>query len=382
MRLEFPRQEFEHRLAAARALLDESGLEGLLLTAEANINYFTGYRHFCPWTTFTRPAVLLIPKKAEPVLLVQGFLRADAARDCWFPDVRGYKTLLGLPVEQTAELFREHDMAAGQVGAELGYEQRLGLAYNDFVSLQSALPKVQLTDAAGLLWQLRIRKSALEIDATRRSGQIAAKAFADVWAHAHEGSTEQDVAEILARRIGEEGGEVGFRIITSGSGDYDRTAGQARQRVLNKGDMLWIDLGVIYNGYWTDHCRAGVVGGPSDEQRKNWDLVVQVTRKGIDAIAPGVKIAEIVRACEDEARSNGLEFSFAAGRMGHGMGLMSTEPPHVASYDQTVLDEGMMITVEPGWVEPHGTYVSEENLAVTSSGADFMTVTPRDLKTI
>src|SRR2546421_6506899 len=122
MLLDSPRDEFIRRLERARAAMQGAGITGLLLTAEANINYFTGYRHFCPWTTFTRPVVLLVPAQAPPVLLVQGFLVADAARDCWFDDVRGYDSLTGLPVDHVVALLAERGMSSGSVGAELGYE--------------------------------------------------------------------------------------------------------------------------------------------------------------------------------------------------------------------------------------------------------------------
>ena len=76
----------------------------------------------------------------------------------------------------------------------------------------------------------------------------------------------------------------------------------------------------------------------------------------------------------------GLEFSFAAGRSGHGLGLMSTEPPHIAAYDATPLAAGMTFTMEPGWVDQSlGVFVAEENVVVGADGCQPLTVTPPDL---
>jgi Xaa-Pro aminopeptidase len=146
--------------------------------------------------------------------------------------------------------------------------------------------------------------------------------------------------------------------------------------------MIWVDLGVVFNGYWSDHCRAAVVGPPSDAQQRNWDQIVQVTRKGVETVRAGVPVTAVVEACNAEAKRLGLEFTFAAGRMGHGMGLMSTEPPHVAAYDSTVLEPGMVVTVEPGWVLEHGAYICEENVVVTPAGCEQLTITSRALRQI
>ena len=382
MRLEFPREEYERRCRTAQGRMEAAELDGLFITAEANLNYFTGHRHFTPWTTFTRPAICLLPRSGEPILIVQGFLVADAKRDSWVRDIRGYTPLTGAPVDLIRGAVEELKLARGCWGAELGSEQRLGLSHQDFLAVQRALPGASFVDTSDLLWRLRMIKSPAELEAMRRSGQIAAQAYDHAFRTARAGMTEKEFGALLAEAIVRAGGEVGFILATSGRGNYDRVAGMPTDRSLERGDMIWIDLGAVYNGYWTDHCRAGVVGPPTEHQRRNWEQVVQVTGKGVDAIRPGVPVGAVVEACNAEAKRLGLVFTFAAGRLGHGMGLMSTEPPHVAAYDATVLEPGMVVTVEPGWVLEDGAYICEENVAVTTGGYELLTVTSRELRVI
>lgn len=382
MRLEFPREEYESRCRAAQGRMEAAGLDGLFVTAEANLNYFTGHRHFTPWTTFTRPEICLLPRAGEPILIVQGFLVADARRDSWVRDIRGYTPLTGAPVDLVRAAVEELELARGRWGAELGSEQRLGLSHQDFLAIQGALPGATFADASDLLWRLRVIKSPAELDAMRRSGQIAAQAYDYAFGAARAGMTEKAFGVLLSEAIVRAGGEVGFILATSGRGNYDRVAGMPTDRRLERRDMIWIDLGVVYNGYWTDHCRAGVVGPPTEDQRRNWEQVVQVTAKGVEAIRPGAPVRAVIEACNAEAKRLGLEFTFAAGRLGHGMGLMSTEPPHVASYDATVLEPGMVVTVEPGWILEDGAYICEENLVVTAGGCESLTVTSRELRVI
>jgi Xaa-Pro aminopeptidase len=123
-----------------------------------------------------------------------------------------------------------------------------------------------------------------------------------------------------------------------------------------------------------------VVGGASQEQRDQWKAITGLTRSTVEHLRPGQTAAKVVEFIQDEGKRMGLEFSFAAGRSGHGMGLMSTEPPHIALYDETELRPGMVFTIEPGWIEQElGVFVAEENLVLREDGADLLTVTPREL---
>lgn len=380
MRLDFERGEYVQRHARAVELMGQFGLDALLITAEANYNYFSGIRHFAPWTTFTRPVLLILPRERDPVLLVHAFLREDAERDSWITDVRGYPELTGTPVGMARQIFEELLPAGGRIGAELGYEQRLGIPYNDFLQLQEVIEPGELVDASDLLWKLRMSKSQAEIAAHRRACQVATGAFKACFAQAGEGTTEKQVAQVACQSIIEAGAEPGFTIICSGPGNYERVAGMPTERVLRKGDMIWFDMGVIYNGYWCDFCRAGVVGGATSQQNRLREQVCQVTASGVEAIRPGIRASDVVRACAAEVERLGLELTFEAGRAGHGLGLMSTEPPHIALYDDTVLEPGMVITVEPGVVNDFGAFIAEENIAVTPDGHEVLSLASRELR--
>lgn len=382
MRLEFSGKEYKKRYARAVELMGQTGLSALVVTAEANYNYFSGFRHFTPWTTFTRPVLLIMPRDADPVLLVQRFQEADAGRDTWIADVRGYTNMLGVPFKMVRDVFDELELRGKQIGMELGYEQRMGMSFYDFIKLQEELDDTHFTDAADLLWTIRMIKSEAEIEAHRQSCATATKAFDACFNRAEEGMTEKEVAQIAFRTVIEEGAELGFTIVCSGSGNYDRVAGMPTNRRLQKGDMLWFDLGVVTRGYWCDFCRAGVVGGPTDEQRRLQEVICQITDKGIATTKPGVQASDLAAICGAEAVRLGLDFSFEAGRFGHGVGLMSTEPPHIAIYDATELESGMVITLEPGVVNEKGTFIAEQNFVVTPDGAEILSLADRELRTI
>lgn len=376
----FTRAEYERRVRGLQEGLSARGVAGAILTAEANYNYFAGYHHFAPWTTFCRPVFLLIPAEGEPAILVHGFPAADARRDVWFADVRSYDSLTFAPLDDVVAAAKELGFAGGPIGFELGPEQRIGMTAAEWDELRNLCSPAPVVDVGPLIWSLRIVKSEPEIALHRESGRIAAAAFQECFGRIRAGMTEVDAVRTMGEVIAREGGRPGFFIVTSGRGFYDRVAGLPRDRELESGDMLWIDLGVVYRGYWTDHCRAVVVGGASQEQRDQWKAITGLTRSTVEHLRPGQTAAQVVEFIQDEGKRMGLEFSFAAGRSGHGMGLMSTEPPHIALYDETELSPGMVFTIEPGWIEQElGVFVAEENLVLREDGADLLTVTPREL---
>ena len=382
MKLEFANEEYLKRNVRLVELLEESGLDALMVTAEPNVNYYSGWRNFIPWWTYSRPYILVIPKDREPVLMVQGFQHFDASRDSWFKDVRSYESLVNIPAVQVADLFRELGLLGKRIGMELGYEQRISMPYKDFEEIKKTLKGCTIVEASDLIWKQRMIKSEAEISAHRRACEIGDKAFAAAFAQAKEGMTEKEVARIFGRTIFEEGGEQGFCIVLSGPGNYGRVAGMPTDRVLQKGDLMWVDLGVIANGYWCDFCRAAVVGGPSDEQNRLQNVIVDITLKTGQCVQPGMKVSDLSRICLKYAAEYGIDFSFNCGRLGHGMGINSTEPPHIATYDDTVLEPGMIFTLEPGIVNEIGTFISEENIVVRPDGFELLTITPRELYTI
>ena len=125
-----------------------------------------------------------------------------------------------------------------------------------------------------------------------------------------------------------------------------------------------------------------MVGTPTDEQRKIQDVITEITMMTAAQVRPGLKSSELSRYCVDLAASKGIDFSFNCGRLGHGMGINSTEPPHIALYDDTILEPGMVFTLEPGVVNDIGTFIVEENLVVRPDGYELLTSTARGLYTI
>jgi len=377
------KNEIKDRISKCKKNIITNNLSGIVLTTESNITYFTGYRTHAPWTTFTRPIWLFIPKEGLPILFIQTFVVPEAIEKSFFCEIKCFDSLKGPSIEEIIKIMKQIGMNEGNIGWELGYEQRLGIQIDTFLELKKQLNKTKFVDISDILWSQRIIKSQYEIDCHRKACEATSYAHDRIFNEVHAGMSELDITRRVQQLMIEGGAEYpGFVIIVSGEGNYNQISGISSNRILKKGDMLWLDLGATYQGYWSDFCRAGIVGKISQERKDLQALVHSVTMNSINALKPGVPVSEIAKICAQGLIDNGFEASFECGRMGHGMGLLSTEPASVTPYDKTILQEGMIINLEPGIVKDFGVFDIEENMVITKSGCEILSASTRELHKI
>lgn len=99
-------------------------------------------------------------------------------------------------------------------------------------------------------------------------------------------------------------------------------------------------------------------------------------------IIPGLPVKELARACGAGLENRGYEVVYDFGRLGHGMGLVSTEPPSVTVFEEGELQAGQIITIEPTFITDKGVFCLEENIVVTENGCEIMSGSSRELHSI
>jgi len=379
-----PAAEYPQRLERLRGLMHEKGLAALLLGTGVNLTYFSGYPS--PSKSGSRPFFLILPLKGEPVLIVQTGRREEAVRLSQIKDVRDYAELSRVPLSLIVEALRERGASGKAVGMELGIEQSFDVPYLEFCRLQDALRGTNLVDASDILWRLRIVKSEDEIACIRHACKILTDAYATAFARAREGMTERQIANIILAHFDQ--AEVGdrFLVVTSGKDNYDLPSKPPESRPVRAGDMAWFDAGCTVSGYWSDFSRAGVVGEPSPQQVAAQEAIHQITWEAVCRVRPGITASSIARFCNEKVSRLKFpitqEISGRASRCGHGVGLNLTEFPHISEADHTVLEPGMVITLEPGVATEYGTFHVEENVLVTREGYEVLSQAPRVLSRI
>lgn len=379
----FEEQEFLSRIANCQHLMAAQGFSGMMVSAEANINYYSGYRTHAPWTTFTRPMFLFIPVSGTPLLYTQTFVTPEARLRSHGCRHQNFDSLLGPTAQELAGIMEELGMHRGKIGLELGFEQRVNYQPDTFLALRDILKDATLADASGIIWAQRLIKSPAEIECHRRACRATGYAHDKVFSEVQAGMTEREISMLAQQYMLEGGAEYpGFVIITSGEGNYERISAISSNRRLEKGDMLWLDLGAVYNGYWSDFCRAGIVGPISSQRNRMQDDIYDTTEEAASIMRPGTAIADVALACGKALEKRGYTATYDCGRMGHGMGLMSTEPPSVTVRDTGVLQAGMIINLEPGILVDEGVFCIEENYVITEDGFERLSCGDRRLHQI
>lgn len=372
-----------YRLRQARDALRASEFDVLLLSGGTNLNFLSGFPYVD--VNLARPYFLVVSER-DLTLLVHTGRFYEAERLSWVDDVRCYQRLSVAPIDELCQVLRDHGLTRGRLGMELGYEQRLGIPVAEVDRLRAELAPLTIGDAAALLWQLRIVKAPWDVAAIRTACDITAAAYAATLRGISPGQREIDVLVAMAETMRLGGGATPWVNITSGTGNYDVVLGPGTERILEPGDMVWMDGGCAVEGMWSDFGRAAVIGGPSSEQVDVQRAIREIGELGVSMVAPGIPVSEIAAAVNEQVDSISAPVTSAvstiAGRVGHGVGCDVTEPPHISGEDPTILAPGMIVTIEPGVATAYGLFHIEEDVLVTGDGCEVLSRAPWELITV
>jgi Xaa-Pro dipeptidase len=170
-----------------------------------------------------------------------------------------------------------------------------------------------------------------------------------------------------------------FQPIVSGGPNSANPHALPGERILQNGDLLVIDWGAAHAGYFSDLTRTYVLGKPSEEQLRIAGLVEKANAAGRAAARPGARAGEIDAAARKVITDGGFGEYFTH-RTGHGLGLETHEHPYMFNANPLILTEGMTFTIEPGIYLPgKGGVRIEDNMVITSEGADSLSDLPRPL---
>lgn len=349
-----------------------AGLDALLLTSEANYRYLSGH-YSAFWLSKARPMMVLLPRERDPILFLTTNQVPQAGLMSPVRDIRSWDGFMAEAIPVLAEAIRGVGLARGRIGAELGFKQRLGMPVTEFRRLQAALPQTAFVDAAELLWRLRRVKSPAEVVCLREAARITGEAYQAMFDTVRPGMTEREAHRTFLVELFRRGAErPGYIPITSGPGNYHRRTGGPTDRALEPGDLLWLDGGCSYQGYWADFSRTVAVGRCTAEQAKAYREVRAATHGCLEQVRPGRPVGAVARRAQQEFERRGFPWG-AVSRVGHGIGLDLTEPPSIRSDVDEPLEPGMVLTIEPTLVAEHGLYQLEEIYVVTEGGHELLT---------
>ena len=364
----FSNEEFENRLERTQDLLYEKKLDALLISNPSNLRYFTGINTDF-WESPTRPWFLVIPLSGNAIAVIpeigENLFEKTFVKDIYTwssPNVNGDD------ISPLKSVLASLPSRFGAIGAELGKEMTIRMPILDFGLLQDS-SKFDIIDAASLIWKLRIVKTPNEIKKMERVSKIVSDVFDLLPTFISTQDSERDVARKLKNEILKRGADnIPYLPVVSGVGGVSQIIGNPTNKLISSGNFLFVDTGATFDGYFCDFDRNFTIGTALDDVRKINEILWHATEEGIKNLVPGAKTRDVWKKINKKIEDFGFLVQ-GEGRYGHGVGLQLTEPPSISSFDKTIIQENMVLTIEPSIeYEPGKIIVHEENILVSKEG--------------
>lgn len=383
-KLPFTAAEYQDRLTRLQRAMAQQHMDAIVVTTPPNFRYFTGLDSQF-WESPARPWFLVLPAAGDSIAVVPGIAEVSM-RQCAVGQIETWASPNPQDegVSVLAAVLRRLETRHHRIGFELGRESVVRMPVVDFLRLRESVGATQIVDGSPCIWQVRYLKSPAEVDLIRTSAQLVSRAFESAAGFLHPGVTQAQACRELGIEILRNGADtIPYMACASGVGGYDQIIARGTERAIEPGEVLIIDVGATVAGYFCDFDRNYAVGAIDDAAKRAHDAVWHATEVGIATARPGVTFRELWRAMMDVLEQAGMRGN-NAGRIGHGLGLQLTEPPSVSANDDAVIQEGMVLAIEPGMeYAPGRMIVHEENVVVTSAGAELLTVrAPREMWTL
>jgi Xaa-Pro aminopeptidase len=378
---DFPVSEHEARLERAQAAMRVERLDALFFTGEADMRYFTGFRTAF-WQSPTRPWFLVVPVAGKPVAVIPE-IGAALMRATWIDDIRTWTS--PHPDDDGISLLADALAGFGCIGVQMGRETSLRMPLSGFRALRDRLPGAEFVDCTSLVQRQRMVKSDAEIEKIATICAIGSASFANAPALFAEGQPLSDAFRAFRIDLLSNGAEeVPYLVGAAGQGGYADVISPPSETPLARGYVLMLDTGATKQGYFCDFDRNFAIGRADDESRRAYATLFQATDAALEIARPGSTCRELFEAMAAVIEGRSGPPGNDVGRFGHGLGMQLTEPPSLVSFDDTVLEPGMVLTLEPSMTMGSGKImVHEENIVIRHDRPELLTVrAPSELPVI
>jgi len=353
------------RVSHLRELLSETQTDTLLVLTDENRRYLSGFTG--QDTQFDESAGALLITGNDLILATDTRYELQACNEAPLYKTVCYKKGL-------AEELPDHIKALGT--KTLGFES-VRLSVHQYRKISDAIAKdgleVVLKPVEDLVEQLRIKKAETEIATLRNALSLAETAFSECVEKIKPGMTEKEVAWIMEKGMREAGAEaLSFPTIVASGPSSALPHAIPGDRRIRVGEPILFDWGARLDGYCSDISRTVVIGEPDDTFKKVFQTVLDAQRLAIDAIKAGVSSRAVDTIARDHIEKQGFGGKFGHG-LGHGTGLAIHEAPRLSPLKDTVLEPGMVTTVEPGiYLGDWGGVRLENMVVVRRDGAEVL----------
>jgi Xaa-Pro aminopeptidase len=343
----------ERRVERAREAMTSQGLDALLCWKDENVRYLTGLRaQIIAGKSALLNGCLLLPDRA-PILLASGgeVQRAKVVMP-WLEEIHVVpimeaRGLVRGAVEHTLRpILERHGLTRGRLGLDEA-------SYCLIQALHELLPELELGDGDAAMQAARLIKLPEEVALMEEASAIAEAVTQAAIDAVAPGVRETDVVAEAMRTLFRLGGEYAH-VMTPfvASGEHMSPPNRiASDKIIREGDLVFIDIGAQWGGYFSDIGRTVICGRPHRRQQEIYTAVYEALQEATRAMVPGNTNDDVAAAVRQAAARHGLAGNFISLFIGHSVGMGANEPPYIGEdlpgAETVVLQEGMTFAVEP-----------------------------------
>lgn len=355
---------YSSRHKKIRDKMKEGAYDAFLVSNLSNIRYLTGF------TGST--ALLLLTKESSNLILDFRYL-TQAQEETHGVEI--YR-------QKESQIKAVADLLGKRSKAKVAFEGEV-VIYDFYRQLQEALPKRELSFVKGWVEQLRMIKNTEEVKLIATSARIAIGALREILPKVKVGVREDLVAAELEYSMKKNGAErAAFDTIVASGFRASMPHARASRKVISGRELVKIDFGAFARGYNSDITRTFAMGTPTSKQKTLYQIVKKAQEAALAAVKPGVNTSDIDKTARDVITKEGYGKTFGH-NTGHGVGLDIHESPRLSPQNGTIVQEGMVFTVEPGIYLPEwGGIRIEDTVVVTARGCEILTPYDKELKVL
>jgi Xaa-Pro aminopeptidase len=371
----FTVNEYENRLESIQKLMFEAKMDAILLTTQVDIEYYTGFKSQF-FQSPTRPWYVLIPSSGKPKAIIPT-IGESGMRATWIDDIQTWTSPnpeddgVSILLSTIKSLMVNHK----SLGVPKTLESTLRMPLEDYETLVNKLPGIEIKDANKIMRRVRFIKSEAEIDKIRHICRITSQGFIDLEDFLRAGESEQENCRRFKQHLLKLGVDDSPYIVSgSGQEGYGSIIMGPTDKIIEEGDLFIIDTGSVFDSYYCDFDRNYAFGSISEKAKKAYRVTYEATEAGFKAAQVGNTTSDIFNAMNNVLQKGGA-LGNTVGRLGHGLGMQLTEWPSNTASDNTVLEPGVVLTLEPGMAFlPGKEMVHEENIVITEDGPEWLSI--------
>jgi len=325
--------------------MDRLGLEAIAVRSGINFTYLAGMampgtlaRHLDLAQT-VRGFMLVWPRRGEPILVLEAFAEKVVLRDSWIQNVALYRAYIDSLYVTVANVLADLGLSSGRVGFE-----RDGISMAYWEEIRAVLPDLEMVNCSQMMDEVRWIKTPGEIALQKTAADMLDNVLLEVFPTVKAGESERAVHARIVESCLRHGFGWVHGILNSSANNV--MYGGESDIAFQSGDFIRNDYVAYLKGYAGHQSRLAILGQPTDDQKRGYDMTLEVHRRTIEICRPGITAGEIYDFVVDAFAKKGIEYP--ASLVGHGMGpWFHQQEPVLRHGNHIPIEEGMLLAIEP-----------------------------------